>query len=211
MGLSIEEYRTLLQEQGKTLPSGPCAGARMDAAEYNARLLKGNLAATSSRTQLTKHQPSNRHEGLTEPSRSGDKPTTAARRPRKQPEHDEQCALFEWARNPTVERQYPAIKLMSCSLNGVKLTRAQAGKAKAAGMLKGESDVRLPVARGSWIGLIIEMKAGKNTATQEQLDYGYEMEAEGHQFHICYTWEDARLKIEKYLQQPRMFITRTGV
>lgn len=206
MGLSIEEYRTMLQEQGKTLPSGPCAGARMDAAEYNARLLNGSLAATSSRKQLAQPQLSNRHERLSE--LGGEvKPLTATRRPRKQPEHDEQCALFEWARNPAVERQYPAIKLMSCSLNGVKLTRAQSGKAKAAGMLKGESDVRLPVARGNWIGLIIEMKAGKNTATQEQLDYGSEMEAEGHQFHICYTWEDARLKIENYLQQPRMIIT----
>ena len=128
-----------------------------------------------------------------------------ARIPRRkaQPEFEHQAALFTWARNPATIRALPGIELMSSSLNGVKLTKAQAGKAKAAGMLKGEADVRLPVARGQWIGLVIEMKVKPNKPTTEQLEYGAAMEAEGHQFHVCYDWQDAQRLITAYLSLPK--------
>jgi len=121
---------------------------------------------------------------------------------RAQPEFQHQCALFTWARNPAVLAQYPALDLLSCSLNGVKLTAAQAGKAKAAGMLKGEFDIKLPVARGGWIGLIIEMKAGKNKPTPEQLWYSQRMSEEGHRATVCWNWEAAQQEIVHYLNGP---------
>lgn len=131
-------------------------------------------------------------------------PAQLARIPRRkaQPEHEHQVALFTWARNPAVVRALPGIELLSASLNGVKLTKSQAGKAKAAGMLKGESDVRLPVARGRWIGLAIELKVKPNRPTPEQLEYGARMEAEGHKFLVIYDWEDAKREIERYLNLP---------
>lgn len=122
---------------------------------------------------------------------------------RASPEFQEQCALFTWARNPAVQRQYPALALMSASLNGVKLSKAQAGKAKAAGMLAGEHDVRLPVARGRWIGLSLEMKAGDNRPTKAQLDYGEALEAEGWRVVYAWSWTEARDAIEEYLDLPR--------
>jgi hypothetical protein len=122
-----------------------------------------------------------------------------ARSHRASPEFDHQCALFAWARNAAVIRQLPGIDLMSCSLNGVRLSKAQAGKAKAAGMLKGEWDVRLPVARGTYIGLALEMKAGRNRLTPEQVWYGERLRAEGWQCDVCYSWEAARSIITGYL------------
>jgi hypothetical protein len=116
-----------------------------------------------------------------------------------EPEFQHQAALFTWARNPAVLAQYPALDLLSCSLNGVKLTAAQAGKAKAAGMLKGEFDIKLPVARGGHIGLIVEMKAGKNKPTPEQAWYGKRMADEGHRVAVCWSWEAAKEEIESYL------------
>ena len=129
------------------------------------------------------------------------------RTPRAQPEFLEQSALFTWARNTAVLRQYPALKLLSCSLNGVKLTPAQAGKAKASGMLAGEHDVRLPVARGRWIGLSIEMKAGDNGPTADQLTYGQDIEAEGWRVAYCWSWVEARDILIDYLNQARPTIT----
>jgi hypothetical protein len=99
-----------------------------------------------------------------------------------------QAALFTWARNPAVLSKYPALALLSGSLNGVKLTAAQAGKAKAAGMLKGEHDITLPVPRGGYAGLSIELKARKNQPTPEQIEYGQRLEAEGWQ--VLYIWDD---------------------
>ena len=125
--------------------------------------------------------------------------TTAPRR--ASPEHMHQCALFTWSRNPAVRAKYKGLDLMSCSLNGVKLTAAQAGKAKAAGMLKGEWDIRLPVARGPYIGLIIEMKAGRNKPTPEQAWYGERMAEEGHCNAVCWSWLEAQHVIVEYLEQ----------
>jgi len=118
---------------------------------------------------------------------------------RRSPEFSEQCALFLWARNPATLRKYPELRLLSCSLNGVKLSKAQAGKAKAAGMLAGEHDVRLPVARGTYTSLSIEMKAGDNQPTKAQLEYGALLEAEGGCVRYCWSWIEAKEAIEHYL------------
>lgn len=125
---------------------------------------------------------------------------TAIRRSAPVPrEQMEQAALFAWSRNPAVRRMYPELALMSCSLNGVRLTPAQAGKAKAAGMLKGEHDVRLPVARAGFIGLSIEMKAEGGTISEEQRDYGRAMMSEGHLVYYCFGWQRAMEAITGYL------------
>ncbi|QMV32482.1 hypothetical protein KMC50_gp50 [Ralstonia phage Claudette] len=130
--------------------------------------------------------------------------TGAVRRaPRRSPEFDEQCALFEWARIPAVVRAYPGIELLEGSMNGVKLSKAQAGKAKAAGMLKGAHDVRLPVPRGEFIGLSVELKAGRNKPTDEQLWYGSRLAAEGWKVVYAWSWIEARDAIVAYLSVPK--------
>lgn len=119
------------------------------------------------------------------------------------PEQQSQEALFSWAKNPATLAKYPALDLLSSSLNGVRLTIMQAVFAKRGGMLKGEWDVRLPVARGQYIGLIIEMKAGKNTLTKEQKYYEMRMKAEGHYTCVCYDWLSAKAVIEGYLEMQK--------
>lgn len=121
------------------------------------------------------------------------------RKRKAQTEFQHQCALFTWARNLAVRYKYPQLDLLSCSLNGVKLSKAQAGKAKASGMLAGEFDIKLPVARGGFHGLIIEMKAGKNTTTDEQDWYAARMTQEGWAVAVHWDWEDARDEIINYL------------
>lgn len=110
------------------------------------------------------------------------------RKIRKEPEFAMQTALFTWARMACVQSQYPGLDLLEGSMNGVKLTAAQAGKAKAAGMLKGAHDITLPVARGSYIGLSIELKAGKNKPSPEQIAYGNRLKREG--WEVLYIWDD---------------------
>lgn len=132
------------------------------------------------------------------------------RKPRQSPELLNQIALFDWIRHPATLRKYPELKLASCSLNGVKLSKAQAGKAKASGMLAGEHDVRLPVARGGYTCLSIEMKAGRNKPTEEQLTYGELLEAEGGCVRYCWTWVEAKEVIEAYLAMPRLSFVQAG-
>ena len=122
---------------------------------------------------------------------------------RAEPEFQMQAALFAWARLPAVLAKYRGIDLLEGSMNGVKLSAAQAGKAKAAGMLKGAHDVTLPVARGGFIGLSIELKAGKNMPTDEQKDYANRLLDEG--WKVLFIWDDwtlAKDEIEAYLALP---------
>ena len=125
-------------------------------------------------------------------------------RPRRaEPEFHMQAALFAWARLPAVLAKYRGIDLLEGSMNGVKLSAAQAGKAKAAGMLKGAHDITLPVARGGFIGLSIELKAGKNMPTDEQKDYANRLLDEG--WKVLFIWDDwtlAKGEIEAYLALP---------
>lgn len=112
-----------------------------------------------------------------------------------------QVALFDWARIPAIVSKYKGIDLLEGSMNGVKLTKGQAGKAKAAGMLKGSHDIKLPVARGGYIGLSIEMKYGKNKPTPEQLAYGKRLENEGWKVAYCWSWPEAKDVIVDYLER----------
>ena len=122
-----------------------------------------------------------------------------------------QVCLFTWARLPVVQKTLPGIDLLEGSMNGVKLTAAQAGKAKAAGMLKGAHDITLPVARGNNIGLSIELKAGKNKPTDEQRDYGNRLARKG--WMVAYVWNDwteAKAIIIGYLSRDVICIGLNG-
>ena len=117
---------------------------------------------------------------------------TAARRETGVSEFSEQSSLFTWARLPAVRAKFKGIDLLEGSMNGVKLTKAQAGKAKAAGMLRGSHDIKLPVRRGPYIGLSIELKYGKNKPTEEQLWYGQRLTEEGWKVEYAWSWLDAK-------------------
>jgi hypothetical protein len=129
---------------------------------------------------------------------------TPSRKPkRRQAEFQHQSALFAWARHPAVLRSLPALALLEGSMNGIPLPPAVARKAYANGMLAGAHDVRLPVARGRWIGLSIELKVGDNRPSADQLRIGALLEAEGWRVAYFWDWSEARALIIEYLNLPR--------
>lgn len=123
------------------------------------------------------------------------------RKRRAEPEFQMQSAVFTWARMPCVTAQYPGINLLEGSMNGVKLTAIQAAKAKAAGMLRGAHDLHLPVPRGGFTGLSIELKAGKNKPTEEQIAYGEALIEQGWKvLYLWDNWEEVKDEIERYMR-----------
>lgn len=122
-----------------------------------------------------------------------------------------QAALCSWARIPAVIAAYPGIDLLHSSLNGVKLSKAQAGKAKASGMLSGVPDLLLPVRRGPFVGLAIEMKWGRNKPTEEQEWFLGRLREEGWRAEVCYDWISARDAIVEFLMQKDLFADDGGL
>ena len=112
-------------------------------------------------------------------------------------EHAEQVALFAWAE--LMESQYPELRWMYHPANGGHRHIAVAVKMKAEGVKAGILDVCLPVARGAYHGLYIEMKFGRNTPTKEQKECIDFLCAQGYYVDVCYSAERAIEVIKGYL------------
>lgn len=124
-------------------------------------------------------------------------------------EADDQAALFQWAEH--FKGKYPELVFLNGSLNGVRLTISQARKAKAAGMKKGFPDISLPVARGGYHGLFIELKIkpyrnhkGKIVypkTSKEQEWWLFYLNQNGNRAVVCKGFDEALSEIMTYLQR----------
>jgi len=120
---------------------------------------------------------------------------------KKQPEFpyevDEQIALFEWA--GLMESRIPELKLLNGSLNGVRITIGQAMKMRRAGMKKGYPDIFLPVRKGRYSGLYIELKRIKGGSVKpEQKEWLSDLSMQGFKTCVCKGFDEARGEIERY-------------
>ncbi len=118
---------------------------------------------------------------------------------RAQPEAAEQEKVIAWAKEN--ENNYLFLRLLHSSLNGVKLSKAQAGKALKQGMKKGVPDLFLPVKQGGFSGLYIEMKSAKGRVSVEQSRYLKCAAENGYSVVVCYSAVDAINTIKSYLEQ----------
>lgn len=116
----------------------------------------------------------------------------------KKSETTEQILLFTWARNH--EHILPCLSLMYHVPNEGKRTNGNI--LKAAGLKSGVPDVCLPVPCGKYHGLYLEMKYGKNKATEEQENFMKLLWQQGYKTVICYGFRAAKEEIIKYLQEP---------
>lgn len=118
------------------------------------------------------------------------------KRRKAQPEQMEQAKVIAWAR--ANENNYSYLWLLHCSLNGVKMTKAQAGRAVAQGMKKGVADLFLPVKKGIFSGLYIEMKSEKGRISIEQSKFLKAVSDNDYSAFVCYSAVDAIAKIKAH-------------
>lgn len=114
------------------------------------------------------------------------------------PEAHEQTALFRWIEDAAVY-EYPELALLYHIPNGGKRNRAEAAHLKQQGVKPGVPDLCLPVARGKWHGLYIEMKAGKNKTTENQDKWIESLRQQGYVAEVCYGYRQAAEILVQYL------------
>lgn len=115
-------------------------------------------------------------------------------------EHAEQTALFMQCALHL--KQYPELKWFHAIPNGGLRDKITAAKLKAEGVTSGVSDTSLPIRRGQYSGLYLEMKKlpGKGVGpSKDQLDFGEFVTEQGFFFAVCYGWQDAWKCVEWYL------------
>lgn len=60
-------------------------------------------------------------------------------------------------------------------------------------------DLCLPVGRGGYFGLYIELKVGRNKTSEKQDEWIEELEKENYKVNVCYGWRNAAEVIKEYL------------
>jgi len=113
-------------------------------------------------------------------------------------ESEEQQALFQWAHY--CRNEYPDLDLLYHVPNGGRRGKAEAGRFKAEGVKAGVPDVCLPVARGGYFGLYIEMKrreGGKLSDTQKH--WQNKLKLQGYWAVVCCGWAEAAETLKYYL------------
>lgn len=114
-------------------------------------------------------------------------------------ESEEQVTLFSWARMK--ERKYPELRLLHHIPNGGSRNQIEAKHLKAQGVKSGVPDLCLPVARGLWHGLYIEMKRQKGGRVSDaQRRWLEDLERQGYRAEVACGWQEAAHIIEIYLQ-----------
>lgn len=111
-------------------------------------------------------------------------------------EAEEQEALFRWA--SLMRGRLPGIGLMHHVPNGGSRDPTEAARLKAQGVKAGVPDICLPVPRGAYHGLYIEMKVGKNKPTKNQCEWIASLREQKYAVAVCYGWEAAAETIKKY-------------
>lgn len=116
-------------------------------------------------------------------------------------ESNEQIALFRWAQ--FMAGNYPELELMHHIPNGGRRDKVTAKILVAEGVKSGVPDICLPVPRGPYHGMYIEMKHGKNKTTSNQDHWLAALSAQGYCTIVCYGWQSASEAILHYLTQKR--------
>ena len=115
-------------------------------------------------------------------------------------EAQEQSRLIAWANEVADLGVYPELRWLHAIPNGGRRDKAEAAHLKKQGVKPGVPDLCLPVPRGNFHGLYIEMKVGKNKPTENQNRWINGLKFNGYAVAICYSAAAARQIIIEYLQ-----------
>lgn len=120
-------------------------------------------------------------------------------KPQVPTESEEQIAIFEWAAYKA--RAIPELELLHHIPNGGQRNARTAARLKAEGVKPGIPDIFLPVARGMWHGLYIELKRQRGGKLSDvQSEWIDRLRAEGYYAVRCNGAEEARKVILEYLR-----------
>lgn len=128
-----------------------------------------------------------------------------SKKPRKintaPPEKVEQMAVFRWAEMS--KGKFPDLKWLFAIPNGGSRHFLEAVSLKKEGVKPGVADICLPVARGGFHALYIELKRREGSkTTEDQKEFMHDMTAAGNKAVITFGWEEAIEVLKEYLSYP---------
>lgn len=118
--------------------------------------------------------------------------------PKTEAQH--QTNVFNWALLHM--DQWPELALLHHIPNGGSRDAIEGRHLKQQGTKAGVPDMHLPVARGPYHSLYIELKTEKGRASEVQKWWIEHLNAQGNFAQVCHGWESAVRVLEWYLSLP---------
>lgn len=109
-------------------------------------------------------------------------------------EHDIQVACVNWFRY-----KYPKFLIWAIP-NGGQRNKIVAKKLKDEGVLSGVPDLHIPIAMKGYHGLYIEMKAGRNKPSDEQITIMAKLQNEGYKCVVCWSLDEFIKAVDEYIK-----------
>lgn len=114
-------------------------------------------------------------------------------------EKEEQIALVNWARR---NQEYPELRLLHAIHNSTPTTPKVALQQKLMGTVRGIPDLFLPVARGGYHGIYIELKRSKGgSVSADQKTTIAALQEQGYRVEVCHGADQAKRVLLQYLKQ----------
>ena len=111
-----------------------------------------------------------------------------------------QRMVIKWTQQESIRRKWPELKLLYHVPNERRCTQQQGRLLKLEGVKSGVPDLALPVPKGQYHGLYIEMKTLTGHTRPEQEWWLAELNYQGYYCKVCHGWESAVRALEWYMQ-----------
>lgn len=114
-------------------------------------------------------------------------------------ETQHQINVIKWSQQPRIRERWPELALLFHIKNETTEGAQRVAVDRAMGVKKGVPDLFLPVARGQYHGLFIELKNETGRANDAQEWWGTKLTENGYFWEVCHGWESATRVLEWYL------------
>ena len=118
-------------------------------------------------------------------------------------ERQHQQAVMKWAMQTSIRERWPELALLHHIKNETTGGAAEVAADKAMGVKKGVPDLCLPVARGGFHGLYIEMKTPSGRASDAQRWWVTRLTEQGYRAVVCHGYDAAVAELCWYLSLPK--------
>lgn len=120
-------------------------------------------------------------------------------------ESQEQAALLKWTQQPSIRKKWPELALLFHIANERKDAR-EVAQLRRLGVKSGVPDLFLPVPRGKYHGLWIEMKTKSGVISTHQHWWIENLKDQGYAAGVARGWEQAAAIIGRYMENEEVFL-----
>lgn len=115
-------------------------------------------------------------------------------------EAQHQANVIKWSQQPSIRAQWPELALLHHIPNGGSRDAIEGKHLKQAGVKAGVPDLCLPVPRGQYHGLYIEMKTETGCTSNTQEWWGKHLAEQGYFWEVCHGYQSAIRVLQWYLR-----------